>query len=343
MYSPGAVKKFLVFLIGLACTGFIFSGTGCREKIEKKFTFGIFQINDASTLNTVREGFLQCLQDNGLTPGQDIKIIFMNAEGSIPQAQRIAQQFDEMKVDMIVALSTPCLQAAIHAAKKIPIVFSSVANPVLVGAGLSEDNHLKNVTGVSSRGPIIQNMAFIKEVLPQVKKVGTLWTPSELNSEYYLDLAYKAAENLGFELVALPIRNSNEVLIAAQTLINSQVDAFFPISDNTINEAFEALGLVAEENKIPLFGGNLLTTQQGACAAMGWDFFEMGYKAGKLALRIYKGENPADIPFEYMDHVLLYLNLDNARKQGIKLPESVISRADKILGEQFTSSVKKGK
>ncbi len=331
------IKRFSFIITGLACLVLLFTGFSCQKKVEDKYTLGIFQINDAPTLNTVREGFLQCLKDHGLIPGDDIQMIFRNGEGSIPQVQRIAQDFVEMKVDMIIALSTPCLQAAIHATQEIPVVFSSVANPVLVGAGISEDNHLKNVTGVSSRGPIIQNLIFIKEVLPQVKKIGTLWTPAELNSEYYLDLAYKAAENLGLELISLPIRNSTEVLIAAQTLVNSQVDALFPISDNTINAAFEALGQVAEENKIPLFGGNLLTTQQGACAAMGWDFFEMGYKAGTLALRIHKGENPAEIPFEYMDKVLLYLNLDSARKQGIKFPDNIISRADKIFGEQFSS------
>jgi ABC-type uncharacterized transport system substrate-binding protein len=88
-------------------------------------------------------------------------LIQRNARGNITEAQRVAQQFVEGKTEMIVALSTQCLQAAIMAAPKVPIVFTSVANPYLLGVGRSAGNHLRNVTGVTSTGPIKQILAFI--------------------------------------------------------------------------------------------------------------------------------------------------------------------------------------
>ncbi len=316
---------------------FTFLQLCCHPTESPQYKIGLFQINEAPTLNAAREGLLQALKDKGLFPGKNVEVIIRNGGGEISSVQKIAEGFVEERVDLIVALSTPCLQAAIHVTNEIPIVFASVANPILVGAGKSETDHLRNVTGVSSRGPIYQNLAFIREVLPQAKRLGTLWTPAELNSEYYLSLVRKGAEKFGFEIVALPVESIHEVFFVAQTLVNQRIDVLFPISDNTLNASFPAVAQVAHENRIPLFGANLLTVDQGACAAMGWDFYEMGYEAGQLVMRIFNGENPQNIPFKYMEHVLLYLNLDNAQRQGVEFSNDIIARADRVIGENNTS------
>jgi len=304
----------------------------CEKKQESLYTIGIFQFNDAPTLNEVREGFIRALEDNGLRDNENIRLKIRNGYGNLAEVQRIAQDFVDDHVNMIVALSTPCLQAALIATHEIPIIFSSVANPFLAGAGKSANDHRSNVSGVSSRGPIEKSLGFIKEILPKAKRLGTLWTPAEINSEFYLELAKRGARDLGFEIVNVPIANKNEVLHSAQLLINKKIDAIYQISDNTINASFETVGMVAEENSIPLFGGFLLSTHRGACAALGWDFFEMGHKAGEIAIRVKGGESPAKIPIQYMSKVRMHLNLDAAQKQGIKFSDEVLRRADEVAG-----------
>ena len=152
-----------------------------------------------------------------------------------------------------------------------------------------------------------------------------------MNSEYYLDLARDAAKEIGSEIVAVPVHNKSECLLAAQVLLNKKIDVIYQISDNTINASFEAVSRAADENAIPLFGGALFSTRLGACAAMGWDFFDMGHKAGEMAIRVKNGERPADIPIQYMNKVKLYLNLNAASKQGVTFPEDVLEQADEIL------------
>ena len=288
-------------------------------------------MNDAPTLNAVREGFIQSLEEYGLVEGENIRLVVKNGKGDVPEIQRIAERFVRQKVDMIAAFSTTSLQAALHATRDIPIIFSSVANPYLAGAGASAEDHLNNVSGVSSLGPIKQSLDFIKEILPEVKRIGTLYTPSELNSNFYLELAIESAADLGLEMVAVPITNPSEVLLSAQVLINKKIDAIYQISDNTINDSFDALGEVAAENTLPLFGGFLLSTQLGACAAMGWDFFDMGKRSGKIAIRVKNGENPANIPFQFMTEVLLHINSSVAKSQGIEFSDEILKRADRIL------------
>ncbi|OQX55126.1 MAG: hypothetical protein B5M54_03785 [Candidatus Aminicenantes bacterium 4484_214] len=325
-------------MVGTGILVFLF--VSCRSSSTSEFKIGLFQINEAPTIRETRKGVLQALKDNGYFLGKNMEIITRHGGGEISYVQKIAEEFVQQRVDLIVALSTPCLQAAIQVTDEIPIVFASVANPILVGAGRSDDDHLPHVTGVSSRGPIFQNLAFIREVLPQAKKIGTLWTPAELNSEYYLDLVKKGAEKFSFEVIALPVESVQDVFIVSQKLVNEGIDVLFPISDNTLNASFAVVAQVATENRIPLFGANLMAVEQGACAAMGWDFYEMGYEAGQLVARVLRGENPEDIPFHYMEHVLLYLNLLNAQKQGVNFPSKIIARADRIIGENLISGEK---
>jgi putative ABC transport system substrate-binding protein len=322
------MRKFFILL--LSCSFLLLQ---CQKKEKVLYTMGIFQVDDAPTLNEVRRGFIRALEDNNLKDGKTVNLKIKNGGGNIPQVQRIAQEFVADRVDMIVAFSTQCLQAALNETHEIPIVFSSVADPYLAGAGMSATQHLSNVSGVSSRGPIKESLTFIKQVLPKARRVGTLWTPSEVNSEYYLELAREGAKELGLEIVAVPIDNKSEIVHSAQVLINEKIDAIYQISDNTINTSFGAIGNVAEENAVPLFGGFLFSTQLGACAALGWDFFEMGYKAGEIAVRVKKGENLARIPFESMSKVKLYLNLDAAKNQGVKFSDAVLKKADKVLSE----------
>jgi len=314
-----------------ALFGFVF--TGCGGGPEALFTVGIFQVDDAPTLNSVRRGFLSALEAAGLKDGVDVRIVVRNGMGDITEVQRIAQEFTADGVDLIVPLSTPCLQAALHASSSLPVVFSSVANPFLAGAGKSAEDHLPRVTGVSSRGPIRESLAFIKEILPGAKRVGTLWTPSELNSNYYLSLAEESAKELGMEIIAVPVDNKSAVLLAAQVLMNKKVDVIYQISDNTINASFEAVSRAADEYGVPLFGGALFSARLGACAALGWDFFDMGFKAGEIAVQVINGKSPAEIPIQYMTEVKLHVNLDAARKQGVAFPQAVLERAEKIFGK----------
>lgn len=329
------MRKLLILFLSVLL--FLCCSFCCKKKQESLYTIGVFQFNDAPTLNEVRDGFIRALEDNGLRDNENIRLKIRNGYGNLPEVQRIAQDFVDEDVNIIVALSTPCLQAALIATHEIPIIFSSVANPFLAGAGKTAQDHRSNVSGVSSRGPIEKSLDFIKEILPRAKRLGTLWTPAEINSEFYLELAKRRARDLGFEIVDVPIANKNEVLHSAQVLINKKIDAIYQISDNTINASFETIGMVAEENSIPLFGGFLLSTHRGACAALGWDFFEMGHKAGEIAVRVKGGESPGRIPIQYMSKVRMHLNLDAAEKQGIKFSDEVLRKANEVAGVEEKS------
>jgi putative ABC transport system substrate-binding protein len=307
----------------------------CRDKAEppapsgapKPYVVGIFQSVDSPTGNEVRRGILQAFSEAGLRDGREVVVTIRIANNDIAEVQRIARELASGRVDLIIPLSTQALQAAILAVRRKPIVFGAVAVPYLVGAGRSAENHLGHVTGVVSTGPVRETMALIREVLPAARRIGSLWTSSEINSEYYLDRAREAAAELGFELVAVPVTGPHEIHASLQRLLNEKVDALFPMSDNTLNSSFGDIGQAAEETGLPLFGGFLRAVEFGACAALGYDFYEMGLKTGRLAVRVKGGESPARIPIQSMDEIRLYVNPAAAAKQGVVFPKSVLDRA----------------
>jgi len=295
------------------------------------YVIGLFQSVDSPTADEVRKGILKAFEEAGLRDGENVLVRIRIANGDLAEDQRIAQDYARDKVDLVMPLSTQCLQAALIAGRATPIVFGAVATPFLVGAGRSPEDHLANVTGVASTGPVRQAVKFIREAFPKARRLGTLWTTSEVNSEYYMELAREAAAEFGFEVEAVPVADAHAIPRAAQVLVNKKVDVLFPISDNTINTSFDVLGRAAEESRVPLVGGFLRSVEFGACAAVGFNFFDMGYRTGQLAVRVKNGESPGRIPIQSMSDVKIYLNLAAAGKQGVNFANDILDRAAKIL------------
>jgi putative ABC transport system substrate-binding protein len=315
-------------------------GPGCRNKeesqapaeVSRPYVIGIFQSVDSPTANEVRRGILQAFAEAGLRDGLEIVVRIRIANNDISEVQRIARVLVAERVDLIIPLSTQALQAAILAGRATPIVFGAVAVPYLVGAGSSAENHLGNVTGVASTGPVRQTIALIHEVLPRARRIGSLWTSSEINSEFYMDLARESAVELGLEMIAVPVADSHVIPAAVQRLLNEKVDALFPMSDNTINSSFDIVGRAADENGLPLFGSFLRAVEFGACAALGYDFFDMGLKTGRLAVRVKNGESPGRIPIQSMDEIRLYINKEAAARQGVTFSRGLLDRVNRVFG-----------
>jgi len=309
--------------------------SACRERerppappgAARSYVIGILQSVDSPTADEVRRGILRALADAGLEDGRDIVVTTRIVHNDIAEVQRVARELAAGAADLIMPLSTQALQAAILTGRRAPIVFGAVAVPYLVGAGRSAEDHLGHVTGVVSTGPVRQTLALIREVLPKARRVGSLWTPSEINSEYYLDEARAAAAELGFELVTVPVAGPTDILRSLQRLLNEKVDVLFPMSDNTLNSAFDVIGRAAAENVTPLFASFLRSVDFGASAALGLDFYDMGVKAGRLAVRVKSGESPGAIPIQSLDEIKLYLNPEAAARQGVAFPKAVLDRA----------------
>ena len=324
------MTRFAILALALVVTLVPLAGCGNRGE-EGLYTIGVFQFSSNAVLDRTVEGFLQAMADAGYEDGQNVRYQFENAQGDIPTAQLVAKQLVASDVDLIFVVSTPALQAAINEVKEIPIVFGAVANPYIIGAGESAENHLPNVTGASSTAPMRQTMELMLEALPDTKRVGVMWDPANANTHYEMEVAREAAAELGLEIVEVTISGSNEVLQGAQSLSTKDIDAFFTVLDNVVMDAFDSLAKVADQERTPLIAPATGLAEQGAAIGVGWDYSDNGYLSGQLVVRVMKGEDPADIPFRPLTEKLVYVNLAAAQRQGITLPQELIEQTDQVI------------
>ncbi|MFH1139278.1 MAG: ABC transporter substrate-binding protein [Pseudomonadota bacterium] len=188
-----------------------------------------------------------------------------------------------------------------------------------------------NVTGISDAWDIMAQMSLYHEMLPAAGKWGTIYNAGDANSVVNVKRAKEACQKLGLELIEVTIANSSEVYAAAQSLVG-RVEAVYITSDNTVVSALEAVAKVADRNKIPFFAGDVDSVAKGAAAALGFNYFQVGYSAGKKAALILSGGKKAgEIPSGYAENPSLHLNLKAARAQGLVLDRKYIDRAEKVI------------
>jgi putative tryptophan/tyrosine transport system substrate-binding protein len=298
-----------------------------KEKDEKTYKIGVTQIVEHPSLDAAFEGFKKALEDKGLSVEYDVQI----AQGDMNNNQTIANNFVGDQVDLIFANSTPSALGALNATKDIPIVFTSVTDPVGAGLVKSMDQPGTNITGTTDTHPdaIPKTVQFIDKYF-KGSKVGMIYNAGEQNSAAQIELVKKAMEGTSLEMVPVSVSTSAEVKQAAESLVG-KADVFYIITDNTVVSALESVILVANEHDIPLFVGELDSVKRGGFAAYGFDYKDIGYEAGVMAAQILTGEKtPAELPVQYPQKLKLQINKKAAEEMGIELVKEWDSIAEYI-------------
>ncbi|NIO06057.1 MAG: ABC transporter substrate-binding protein [Proteobacteria bacterium] len=322
-------KILLAIAVSLILCGVLFLQVGHTKMIR----IGETQIVSHPALDNDSKGFKTALAEEGFVEGKDVTFDRQNAQGEQPNCYTIAQKFFDDKVDLVHAISTPSAQAAVKVVKGIPIVFSSVTDPVQTGLIPRLGPTGTNVTGVSDRWPIALQQNMYQDLVPQAKRWGTIYNPGDINVTFHIKEMKETIEAMGGKLIEAHVSSSAEVMQAAQSLVG-RVDAIHFTSDNTSVAAFESIAKVCNENDIPLFAGDRDSVPRGAIAAYGLDYFMVGYTAGKKAARILKGEDPGEVPAGMAAGFSLWVNLKHAKEQNVKLPSTVLQKAaDKLWDE----------
>lgn len=291
------MKKILLFMLMVLCIA-------CGKEKEDRIKIGITQIVEHQSLDDVRQGIVDSLKANGY--GEDkVEISYKNAQGDFGTAQIIAQEFKNTS-DIVVAISTPSAQAAVNNIKDKPIFFAAITNPESAGV-LAE-----NVTGVSDRSPVEKQVELIKELLPEVKKIGVVYNTSEQNSFYLTDEFKKEAEKNGYEVVIKGITNVNEIASALDTIL-PEIDVLYTTIDNTIASTYPLIIDKSKKANIPVIGATKSYVDQGALASEGISDYKVGYQTGEMIVRYLKGEDIKNMKFEVVRESERYINKEVAK------------------------------
>lgn len=325
----------------MLCLGLVFFLAACQESKDQqddyshdtnstKFKIGIAQIVEHPALDSIREGIISGLAEEGFMNGNNIEIIEKNAQGNYENAVHIAQYFVQQQVDMIIAIATPTAQAAAQVTTDIPIVFAAVTDPVAAGLVQSFDQVDRNVTGTSDQLPMDLQVDLILNLLPNIQHLGVLYSTSEVNAEVQVTDINEAAQAYGIQLHLAGVTNSSEVRVAVESLVQKTDAIIIPV-DNTVVSALDTVLDVTEKTKTPLFASDVDSVRRGAIATYGIDYRLMGVQTGKMAARILNGQKIAENPVEITKQAELYINRNAARYLSIVIPDELIQKAKEIF------------
>jgi len=289
-----------------------------KKTSSKKYKIGVSQIVEHPSLNAAYDGFKKALEDAGIDVEYDVQI----AQGDNSVNTTIATNLVSADVDLIFANSTPSAQAAASATTEIPIIFTSVTDAV--GAELvdSMESPGGNVTGTIDAHPdaITNTMKFLKEEL-DAKNVGMVFNSGEQNSRAQVDAVKEMLKDMDMTVVEASVATSADVKQATESLLG-KVDSMYIITDNTVVSALESVISVANDNKIPMMVGEFDSVKRGGLAAYGFEYFDIGYEAGQMAVKILKGESkPADLPVQIPQKLKLIMNKDTASTLGLDVKD----------------------
>ncbi len=305
---------------------------GCAmAESQKAITVGVVQIVDHPALNRTREGIEFLL--NEALEGR-VKIVVKEAQGNVVNAMMASRKFITEGVDVIITLGTSASVAAAQAVKgtSVPVVFSSVTDPV--GAGLVKALEAPGgqVTGVSNATPQKPQLSLFRNLVPNLKTIGMVYNPGEPNSVKLIEDTKLAAKELGLQVETVGVTKTHEVALAARKLIDNGVGAIFINNDNTALAAFDVITQVAGDQNIPVFVSdadyvNPRKTDEdkakkpyGALAALGPDQYEIGLKTAEMALLILDGKDPSAFAVRFPDQLQQIIDPVVAKKLEVKIP-----------------------
>ena len=323
-------KIFISFIVLLVCVlgyGLYSSNKGEEKNVEeKKVKVGVLQLLSHPALDQIYKGLEDGLAKEGYTVGKNLQLDLQNAQGDQSNLVSMGQKLVSDNNDLLVGITTPATLSLSNATKDKPIIMAGITYPVEAGLIKSEKNPGNNITGVSDRTPIKQQLEVMKQILPKMKKVGILYTASEDNSVKQAQEVEKLAKEIGLEVKVSTVANTNDIQQVTETLA-AETDAIFVPIDNTIASAMATVVKVTDAKKVPVFPSSDTMVADGGLLGIGVDQYKIGIETAKVIAKVLKGADTKTMPIVLANEGVIYLNEAKAKQLGIEIPQDIKDKA----------------
>lgn len=316
-------KKGIALALVAVSMAAIMAGCGNTASDNQK-KIGIIQLVEHPSLDAANKGFIDGLASKGYKDGENIKIDYQNAQADQSNLNSIAQRFVSDKKDLMLAIATPAAQTLANATHDIPILGTAITDYETAKLVQSNSHPGGNVSGTSDMTPVEREVDLIIALVPNVKRIGALYTSSEINSQLQVEKMKAYAATKGITVVEATVSNVNDIQQAATNLVNQDVQAIYTPTDNVLASAMANLAQITDVAKIPVFAADEGMTMTGGVATYSVDYYKLGYQTGLMAAKVLSGEaKVADMAIEMQKDIKLTVNEERAKKLGITIPDAL--------------------
>jgi len=324
------------FLGALAGGVFITTLAAEAQQAAKVARIGYLSLNRAGNPH-LHEAFRQGLRDLGYVEGRNVVIEYRDAEGKPERLPALAAELVALKVDVIVAAEgTPPALAATQATRTLPIVFTTVGDPVTSGLVTSLARPGGNVTGLSLLFPELvgKGLEHLKQAVPGVSRVAVLLQPGAVPERTYKDIlkeADVAARALGVRLQVVEARGPADIDRAFSDMTRGRAGALTVLSTPMFASERRRLVDLAAKNRLPTVFSFRVYVDAGGLMSYGPNTVDLFRRAATYVDKILKGAKPADLPVEQPTKFELVINMKTAKALGLTIPQSLLGRADQVI------------
>lgn len=316
-------KKGIALALAAVSMAAVMAGCGNTASDNQK-KIGIIQLVEHPSLDAANKGFIDGLASKGYKDGENIKIDYQNAQADQSNLNSIAQRFVSDKKDLMLAIATPAAQTLANATHDIPILGTAITDYETAKLVQSNSHPGGNVSGTSDMTPVEREVDLIIALVPNVKRIGALYTSSEINSQLQVEKMKAYAATKGITVVEATVSNVNDIQQAASNLVNQDVQAIYTPTDNVLASAMANLAQITDVAKIPVFAADEGMTMTGGVATYSVDYYKLGYQTGLMAAKVLSGEaKVADMAIEMQKDIKLTVNEERAKRLGIIIPDAL--------------------
>jgi len=279
--------------------------------------------------------------DNGLlalgyVEGQNILIERRYGDPKGEQLRELATELIKLKVDVIVAWSTPVALAAQQAASTIPVVAAVMADPVNDGLVASLARPGGNITGTTFLGPelVAKRLQLFREVIPRLSRVAALWHPHAYGERTMASMSQEveaSARKLGMELQFVPAANPDELAGAFSKITEDRAEAFIVLPSPMLFSQYESIVAFAASHRLPAIYQAREFVDVGGLMSYGANLAELFRSAAAFVDKIFKGAKPSELPVEQPTRFELVINLKTAKDLGLTVTREFLLIADEII------------
>ncbi|MBS5915192.1 MAG: ABC transporter substrate-binding protein [Clostridiales bacterium] len=322
-----AVAALLALTLSLTACG-VDAFSSATPAGDKTYKIGIIQLVENGAFEDMKKGF-KAEMEKEYGAGK-VEFVEKSAQGDASNMNTIAQEMAGGGYDLVATISTPASQAFVNQKSDTPQVFIAVSQPVKAGLLSDMKKPDKNATGTQNPIPVEGIFNLAKELKPDIKTVGILYSANEVNSNATAKDAKAQLEKMGLKAVERTVSNSSEVKQTADSLA-AETDAIFVPNDSLIQDAIALVVDAANAHKIPILGSSKVMVDGGALLSVAIDDVDTGAQSARLAIEVLNGKAVADVPAIAINGDMVDVNMAAAEKLGITIPQAIQDKAHSVV------------
>jgi putative ABC transport system substrate-binding protein len=289
--------------------------------------------SSASAYARFIEAFKQGLRELGYEESQNVAIDYRYGEGKRDRLPDLSSDLVRLKVDVIVVSGTLAISALKNATKTIPIVMTTVEDPVAQGFVASLARPGGNITGLTNLAPELsgKRLELLKETFSKISRVAVLWDPSTPGSVVTFKETQIVAPAVSVQLQSLEVRSPNDFEGAFRAATTERAGALIVLQSLLINAHRQRIVDLAANNRLPAMYTQTEYVEVGGLMSYAPNYIDIYRRAATYVDKILKGAKPADLPVEQPTKFEFVINLKTAKQIGLTIPPNVLVRADKVI------------